>query len=111
MQRILMALQQQGFVSAGTTIATFYFRMTGMGVSTNDKVEWIKKGKKRKSDISKSSLVYFLKIFANYNVDQTSDCNNKIQEIFGMSLPTSTITRSSTCEYKTEIDNIVEVKQ
>lgn len=111
MQRILMALQQQGFVSADTTIATFYFRMTGMGVSTNDKVEWIKKGKKRKSDISKSSLVYFLKIFANYNVDQTSDCNNKIQEIFGMSLPTSTITRSSTCEYKTEIDNIVEVKQ
>lgn len=111
MQRILTALQQQGFISVDTTIETFYFRMTGMGVSTNDKVEWIKKGKKRKSDISKSSLVYFLKIFANYNVDQTSDCKNKIQEIFGMSLPTSTITRSSTCEYKTEIDNIVEVKQ
>lgn len=110
MRRVLTALQQQGFISAGTTIETFYYRMTGMGVPTNGKVEWIKKGKKRKSDISKSSLVYFLKIFANYNVDQTSDCNNKIQEIFSMSLPSSTITRSSTCEYKAEIDNIVEVK-
>lgn len=108
MQRILAALQKQGFISADTTIGTFYYRMTGMGAPTNDKVKWIRKGKKRRNDISKSGLVYFLKTFANYNVDQTSDCNNKIQEIFGMSLPSSTITRSSTCEYKAEIDNIVE---
>nr|WP_290016439.1 hypothetical protein [uncultured Alistipes sp.] len=106
-QRILIALQQQGFVSADTTIDTFYFRMTGEGMPMRNKIEWIKKGKKRKNDISKSSLVYFLKIFASYDVDQTSDCRNRIEEIFGISLSTSTITRSSNCEYKTEIDNIV----
>lgn len=107
-QRILTALQKQGFVSTDTTIDTFYYRMTGKCVSTsNKKIEWIKKGKKRKNDISKSGLVYFLKIFASYDVDQTSDCRNRIEEIFGISLSASTITRSSNCEYKTEIDNIV----
>ena len=106
-QRILIALQQQGFVSADTTIDTFYFRMTGKGTSTSNKIEWIKKGKKRKNDISKSSLVYFLEKFVKYSVDQTSDCRNRITEMFGISLSTSTITRSSNCEYKTEIDNIV----
>ncbi len=106
-QRILIALQQQGFVSADTTIDTFYFRMTGKSTPTSNKIEWIKKGKKRKNDISKSSLVYFLEKFVKYNVDQTSDCRNRIAEIFGISLSASTITRSSNCEYKTEIDNIV----
>ncbi len=106
-QRILTALQKQGFVSTDTTIDTFYYRMTGEGIPTRNKIEWIKRGKKRKSDISKSSLVYFLKIFASYDVDQTSDCRNRIEEIFGISLSASTITRSSNCEYKTEIDNIV----
>lgn len=106
-QRILTALQKQGFVSTDTSIDTFYYRMTGKGASTSNKIEWIKRGKKRKNDISKSSLVYFLKIFAGYNVDQTSDCRNRIEEIFGISLSTSTITRSSNCEYKTEIGNIV----
>lgn len=106
-QQILTALQQQGYISADTAIETFYYRMTGNGMPTNDKIKWVKKGKKRKNDISKSSLVYFLKIFANYNVDQTSDCRNRIEEIFGISLSVSTITRSSNSEYKTEIDNIV----
>ena len=106
-QRILIALQQQGFVSTDTTVETFYYWMTGEGIPTRNKIEWIKKGKKRKSNISKSSLVYFLKIFASYDVDQTSDCRNRIEEIFGISLSASTITRSSNCEYKTEIDNIV----
>ncbi len=109
-QRILSALQQQGFVSTDTTVETFYYRMTGKGVSTPDKIEWIKKGKRRKREISKSSLVYFLQKFANYNVDQTSDCKNRIKEVFGISLPSSTITRSSNCEYGAEIDNILSVQ-
>ena len=108
-QRILIALQQQGFVSNDTDISTFYYRMTGQGTPMSNKIEWIKKGKKRKNDISKSSLVYFLEKFVKYNVDQTSDCRNRIAEIFGISLSASTITRSSNCEYKTEIDNIVSV--
>ncbi|MDE5708409.1 MAG: hypothetical protein K2I32_03000 [Alistipes sp.] len=106
-QRILKALQEQGFVSNDTDISTFYYRMTGQGTPMSNKIEWIKKGKKRKNDISKSSLVYFLEKFVKYNVDQTSDCRNRIAEIFGISLSASTITRSSNCEYKTEIDNIV----
>lgn len=106
-QQILTALQEQGFVSYDTTVETFYYRMTGNGAPTSNKIEWVKKGKRRKKDISKSGLVYFLKTFANYNVDQTSDCRNMIEEIFGISLPASIITRTSNCEYKTEIDNIV----
>lgn len=109
-QRILEALQQQGFVSTDTTVETFYYRMTGKGVSTPDKIEWIKKGKRRKQEISKSSLVYFLQKFANYNVDQTADCKNRIKEVFGISLPSSTITRSSNCEYGAEIDYILNVQ-
>ena len=89
----------------------FYYRMTGDDMPTSNKIEWVKKGKKRKKDISKSSLVYFLKTFANYNVDQTLDCRNRIDEIFGISLPTSTITRISNCEYKTEIDDIVSIRR
>lgn len=108
---ILAALQEHGFVSYGTTIETFYYRMTGNCAPTSNKIEWVKKGKKRKKDISKSSLVYFLKTFANYNVDQTLDCRNRIDEIFGISLPTSTITRISNCEYKTEIDDIVSIRR
>lgn len=111
MQRILTALQHQGFVSEETTIATFYYRMTGNGAPTTDKVEWIKKGKRRKSEISKSSLVYFLKKIANYDVNQTTYCANQMRNVFDISLPASTITRPSTCEYKEEIDDIIEVKQ
>ena len=110
-QHVLTALQERGFVSYGTTIETFYYRMTGDGMPMSNKIEWVKKGKKRKKDISKSSLVYFLKTFANYNVDQTLDCRNRIDEIFGISLPTSTITRISNCEYKTEIDDIVSIRR
>mgnify|MGYP000845890732 CR=1 FL=1 len=110
-QHVLTALQERGFVSYGTTIETFYYRMTGNCAPTSNKIEWVKKGKKRKKDISKSSLVYFLKTFANYNVDQTLDCRNRIDEIFGISLPTSTITRISNCEYKTEIDDIVSIRR
>lgn len=106
-QRILVALQEHEFVSTDTTIDTFYYRMTGIGTSTSNKIKWIKKGKRRKNNISKSSLVYFLKKFASYNVDQTLDCKNRIEEIFGISLSVSTITRTSNCEYGTEIDNIV----
>lgn len=109
--RILEALQNEGFISTNTTIDVFYYRMTGNCAPTSNKIEWVKKGKKRKKDISKSSLVYFLKTFANYNVDQTLDCRNRIDEIFGISLPTSTITRISNCEYKTEIDDIVSIRR
>lgn len=108
--RILAGLQEKGFVSKETTGNTFYYRMTGNGVPTTDKVKWIKMGKRRKCDISKSSLVYFLENIANYNVNQTINCRNQVIEVFGISLPTSSITRTSTCEYKEEIDAIVEVK-
>ncbi len=45
---ILAALQEHGFVSYGTTIETFYYRMTGNCAPTSNKIEWVKKGKKRK---------------------------------------------------------------
>lgn len=107
MQRILTALQQQGFVSAETTIGTFYYRMTGQGTPNNDKIEWIKKGKKRKGDISKSSLVYFVEVITGRRVSKAKDCTNRIKDIFGLSLSSSTINRKATCEYKGELDCII----
>lgn len=110
MQRILTALQQQGFVSTNTTIETFYYRMTGQGAPTSNKIEWVKKGKKISSSISKSSLVYFVETIANYRVSKAKDCTNRMKDIFGLSLSSSTINSTAVCEYKAEIDNIVEPK-
>lgn len=110
MQRILTALQQQGFISTNTTIETFYYRMTGQGTPTSNKIEWIKKGKKNNSSISKRSLVYFVETIVNFRVSKAKDCTNRIEDIFGLSLSSSTINSTAVCEYKAEIDNIVEVK-
>lgn len=107
MQRILTALQQQGFVSAETTIDTFYYRLTGNGIPTTDKVEWIKKGKKRKGEISKRSLVYFVEVITGSRVSKAKDCTNQIKDIFGLSLSSSTINSKATCEYKGELDCII----
>lgn len=111
MQRILAALQQQGFVSTDTTIDTFYYRMTGKGASTTDQIEWIKKGKRNDTTISKRSLVYFIEEFAGYRVSKARDCTNKINDVFGLTLSSSTINRTSNCEYKNEIDAIISSRQ
>lgn len=110
MQRILTALQQQGFISTDTTIETFYYRMTGQGTPTSNKIEWIKKGKKNNSSISKRSLVHFVETIVNFRVSKAKDCTNRIEDIFGLSLSSSTINSTAVCEYEAEIDNIVEVK-
>lgn len=108
--RILKTLQDEGFISTNTTIDAFYYRMTGNGMPTSDKIEWIKKGKKNNSLISKRSLVYFVETIANYRVSKTKDCTDRINNIFGLSLSSSTINSTAVCEYKAEIDNIVETK-
>lgn len=109
-QRILTALQQQEFVSSDTTIETFYYRMTGMGMPTNDKVEWIKKGKRQKDAISKRSLVYFIEIFTDNRVNKTRGCTDRIKDVFGLSLSSSTINSTADCEYKVELDSILKGK-
>lgn len=108
MQCILTALQQGGFVSTDTAIDTFYYRMTGIGAPTDDKIGWIKKGKKNNSSISKRSLVYFVETIANCRVSKTKDCTNLIKDIFGLSLSSSTINSTAVCEYKTELDFILQ---
>ena len=108
MQRILTALQQGGFVSMDTTIDTFYYRMTGKGTPTNDKIGWIKKGKKNNSSISKRSLVYFVETITNCRVSKAKDCTNLIKDIFGLSLSSSTINSTAVCEYKKELDCILQ---
>lgn len=57
LQRILTALQQQGFVSEGTTIDTFYYRMTGNGAPTQERIIWVKKSSNRA--INLASLIDF----------------------------------------------------
>lgn len=109
-QRILTALQRQEFVSSDTTIETFYYRMTGMGVPTNDKVEWIKKGKRQKDAISKRSLVYFIEIFTDNRVNKARSCTDRIKDVFGLSLSSSTINSTADCEYKVELDSILKGK-
>ena len=109
-QQILTALQEQGFVSYDTTIETFYYRMTGNGAPTSNKIEWVKKGKKNNSPISKRSLVYFIETIANYRVSKAKNCTNRIDDIFGLSLSSSTINSTAVCEYKAEIDNLLRLK-
>lgn len=58
MQRILTALQQQGFISADTDIGTFYYRMTGNSKPVQKRICWAKKTKNKA--ISLISLVDFL---------------------------------------------------
>lgn len=108
MQRILTALQQQGFISADTDIGTFYYRMTGQGGSTDEKIKWIKNGKKRKDSISKRGLVYFIEIFTGDSVSKARNCTDKIENIFGLSLSSSTINSTADCEYKVELDRILK---
>ena len=108
MQRILTALQQQGFVSNDTDVSTFYYRMTGQGTPTSNKIEWIKKGKKQKNTISKRGLVYFIEAFTGGSVNKARDCTDKIDNIFGLSLSSSTINSTAVCEYKTELDRILQ---
>lgn len=109
-QQILTALQEQGFVSYNTTIETFYYRMTGNGAPTSNKIEWVRTGKKNRSLISKRSLVYFVETTANYRVSKAKDCTNRIEDIFGLSLSSSTINSTAVCEYKAEIDNLLRLK-
>ncbi|WP_297415610.1 hypothetical protein [uncultured Alistipes sp.] len=108
MQRILTALQQQGFVSNDTDVSTFYYRMTGQGTPISNKIGWIKKGKKNNSSISKRSLVYFVETIANCRVSKAKDSRNLIENIFGLSLSSSTINSTAVCEYKTELDRILQ---
>lgn len=108
MQRILTALQQQGFVSNDTDVSTFYYRMTGQGTPMSNKIGWIKKGKKNNSSISKRSLVYFVETIANCRVSKAKDSRNLIENIFGLSLSSSTINSTAVCEYKTESDRILQ---
>lgn len=58
MQRILTALQQQGFVSANTEAKVFYYRLTGNGEPVQGRICWIKKAKNKA--ISLTSLIDFL---------------------------------------------------
>lgn len=58
MWRVLIALRQQGFVSADTTIETFYYRMTGAGRPVQGRICWVKKAKNKA--ISLTSLIDFL---------------------------------------------------
>ena len=58
MRRVLTALQRQGFISADTTIETFYYRMTGAGKPVQGRICWIKKAKNKA--ISLTSLIDFL---------------------------------------------------
>lgn len=58
MQRILMGLQQQGFVSANTETKVFYYRMTGNGEPVQGHICWVKKAKNK--SISLTSLIDFL---------------------------------------------------
>lgn len=58
MQRILTALQQQGFVSANTETKVFYYRMTGNGEPVQGHICWVKKAKNK--SISLTSLIDFL---------------------------------------------------
>lgn len=58
MQRILTALQQQGFVSANTEAKVFYYRLTGNGEPIQGRICWIKKAKNKA--ISLTSLIDFL---------------------------------------------------
>lgn len=111
MQRILTALQQQGFISTNTTIETFYYRMTGQGTPTSNKIEWIKKGRRNNSLINKRSLVYFVEMLTKHRVSKTQACTNQIEDIFGLSLSSSTINSTAICEYKAEIDKIVGAEQ
>ena len=106
-QSILTKLQKNGYISNKTTAETFYYRMTGVGKSTSEKIEWIKKGKRRKTELSKSGLVYFLRQFANYKVDKTQQCNDTIEDIFGLKLSSSTITNTTQCELKEDIDYLI----
>lgn len=108
MRRALTALQQQGFISSDTTMETFYYRMTGQGGPTDDKIKWIKKGKKRKDSISKRGLVYFIEIFTGDSVSKARDCTDRIKNIFGLSLSSSTINSTADCEYKVELDRILK---
>lgn len=57
-QRILTALQQQEFVSTKTTIDTFYYRMTGNGAPTQERIIWVKKSSNRA--INLTSLIDFV---------------------------------------------------
>jgi hypothetical protein len=108
MQRILTALQQQGFVSNDTDVSTFYYRMTGQGTPTSNKIEWIKKGKKQKNTISKRGLVYFIEAFTGGSVSKARDCTDRIKNVFGLSLSSSTINSTADCEYKVELDRILK---
>ncbi len=106
-QCLLSALQQNGYISTKTTADTFYYRMTGAGKNTTEKIVWIKTGKRRKHEISKSSLVYFLSLVANYKVDKTKQCTHIINNIFGLNLSSSTITNTTQCEFKNELDHLI----
>lgn len=106
-QSMLVALQQNGFIDTSTTAGTFYYRMTGKGTPSNEQIKWVKLGKRRKRDISKSSLVYFLSKCANYNVDNTQQCRQEITDVFGFELSASTINSVAECEYSTEINTMI----
>ena len=108
MRRVLTALQRQGFVSNDVDVSTFYYRMTGQGTPTSNKIKWIKKGKKQKNTISKRGLVYFIEAFTGGSVSKARDCTDKIDNIFGLSLSSSTINSTAVCEYKTELDRILQ---
>ncbi len=105
-QSIMQQLQQGGFIDSATTVDVFYYRLTGNGTSSSEQIKWIKKGKRRKNNVSKSSLVYFLQRL-DYIVDNSQRCSQTIKDIFGFELSASTINRVSDCEYKEEIDTLI----
>lgn len=107
--RILEALQNEGFISTNTTIEVFYYRMTGRGKASDNKIEWVKRGKRRKKDISKSGLLDFVYLAQGKECDAPTRIFPRIFQINKLCDTTYTRFKADVgSEYRIELEEIIK---
>ena len=107
--RILEALQNEGFISTNTTIEVFYYRMTGRGKASDNKIEWVKRGKRRKKDISKSGLLDFVYLAQGKECDAPTRIFPRIFQINKLCDTTYTRFKADVgSEYRIELEGIMK---
>ena len=107
--RILEALQNVGFISTNTTIEVIYYWMTGRGKASDNKIEWVKRGKRRKKDISKSGLLDFVYLAQGKECDAPTRIFPRIFQINKLCDTTYTRFKADVgSEYRIELEGIMK---
>ena len=92
-----------------TTIEVFYYRMTGRGKASDNKIEWVKRGKRRKKDISKSGLLDFVYLAQGKECDAPTRIFPRIFQINKLCDTTYTRFKADVgSEYRIELEGIMK---